>query len=144
MVTLIDATIALATEITVLGLLVVAFILKNKKRYFQHGTIMTFSVAIHVVTILSVMLPSLSIYFTSPGAKVIDAIVIVSFIHVGFGFIAVAIGSWLVASWHFRKDLRKCFANKKLMKPTLTLWIIAILIGITMYIVFWASLLFLS
>jgi len=141
-VTLTEATISLVVEITVLVLLIVAFALKNRKKYRQHGIAMTSAIALHIITILVVMLPSFSTFFTAPGTTVpflLDPIVIISFVHVALGLAAVVIGIRLVASWHFKTDLQTCFANKKMMKPTIILWVTAILLGIVMYVIFWAS-----
>ena len=142
MVSVMEATVSLVIQIIVLALLTVAVVLKNRKKFREHGILMTTSVVLHIITILYVMVPSFSSFFSSPGTIVIDVIVIISFIHVALGLIAVALGIWLTASWHFKTDLQRCFSNKKLMKPTLTMWVTAILLGIIMYITFWAGLLF--
>ncbi len=141
MVTLMDATLSLALELTVLPLLLAAVMLKNRKKFRQHGITMTTSVILHLIAILTVMVPSFSVFFTSPGIA-IDPLVIFSFIHVALGLAAVISGIWLVASWHLKKDVSGCFTRKKIMKPTLTIWIAAILFGVTLYIVIWASFLF--
>ena len=142
MVSLTDATISLAIQITVLALLIIAYMWKNRQKFRQHGITMTAAVALHIVTILYVMVPSLISFTSSPGTSLgLDPIVIVSFIHVGLGFITVALGIWLVASWHFKTDLQTCFSNKRLMKPTIALWSIAILLGVIMYITIWGEML---
>jgi uncharacterized membrane protein YozB (DUF420 family) len=140
MVSVIDATVSLTVQIVILVLLFVALNFKNKKKYRQHGITMTTAVLLHIITILTVMIPSFSFLFTSsPGTITIDAIVIISFIHVALGFIAVALGIWLAASWHLKTDMQRCFANKRIMKPTLALWVTAILLGVIMYVAFWAA-----
>jgi uncharacterized membrane protein YozB (DUF420 family) len=142
MVTLIDATLSLALELTVLPLLLAAVMLKNRKRFRQHGITMATSVILHLIAILTVMVPSFSVFFTSPGTIAIDPLVIFTFIHVALGLAAVVSGIWLVASWHLKKDVSGCFTRKKFMKPTLTIWVTAILLGVTLYIAIWASQLF--
>lgn len=139
MVSLMEATISLALQITVLVLLIVAYALKNGKKFRQHGILMTTAVVLHIITILYVMIPSFISYFGVPGMIVIDANVIITVLHVTLGLIAAALGIWLAASWHLKTDLQRCFANKKLMKPTLTMWIIAILLGVYLYIIIWAT-----
>ena len=142
MVSLTDATISLAIQITVLALLIIAVTLKNRKKFRQHGITMTAAVVLHIITILYVMIPSLTSFTSSPGTSLgLDPIVIISFIHVALGFITVALGIWLAASWHLKTDLQTCFSNKRLMKPTIALWFIAILLGVTIYITIWAELL---
>jgi len=141
MVTFTDATISLAIEIAVLPLLLVAVMLKNRKKFRQHGITMTTSVILHLIAILTVMVPSFSNFFTHPGI-VVDALVMFSFVHVALGLAAATLGLWLVGSWHLKKDLRSCFAKRRIMKPTLTTWVVTVLLGATLYIVIWASFLF--
>ena len=140
MVSVMEATVSLAIQVIVLALLIVAVAFKNRKKFRQHGITMTTAVVLHIITILAVMVPSFSSFFSSPGTIVIDAIVIISFIHVALGLIAVALGVWLTAAWHLKTDLQTCFNNKKVMKPTLALCVTAILLGVIMYITFWAGL----
>ena len=142
MVSLTDATISLAIQITVLALLIIAYTLKNRQKFRQHGITMTTAVVLHIITILYVMIPSFTSFTSSPGTSIeINPIVIISFIHVALGFVTVALGIWLAVSWHFKTDLQTCFSNKRLMKPTIALWFIAILLGVTIYITIWAELL---
>jgi len=137
----IGATASLALQVAVLALLILALLLKNRKKYRQHGITMTSAVVLHLVTVAVVMGPSISLIFTTP-AIVFDAPLVLTLIHVALGSIAVALGFWLVLSWHFKTDLKNCFANKKIMRSTLVLWAVAVLLGIFMYIIFYASLLF--
>lgn len=139
MVSVVEATASLAIEIIILALLTAAYMLKNRNKFRQHGILMTTSVILHLITILFVMIPSFSFFFGGSGTLVIDAIVIISLVHVVLGLVAVTIGIWLVGSWHFKTDLQRCFSNKKLMKPTLIIWVSANLLGIYLYILFWAN-----
>ena len=140
MVSVIEATASLVIQIIVLVLLTVAVALKNRKKFRQHGILMTTSVVLHIITILYVMVPSFTSYIPSSGAiDYTHPILIITLTHVALGLIAVALGIWLGASWHLKTDLQRCFANKKLMKPTLIMWVIAILLGIFLYITIWAT-----
>jgi uncharacterized membrane protein YozB (DUF420 family) len=133
-----EATISLALQIVALALLFIAITLKNKKSYGQHGISVTVALLLHIVTVLAVMVPTISTLFTSPGAIVYDAVAIIALIHVALGFVAVALGIWLVAVWHFKTNLKSCFANRKIMRLTMFVWTVSILLGVLMYIVFWA------
>jgi len=143
MVSVLEATVSLAIQIVVLALLIVAVAFKNRKKFREHGILMITSVVLHIITILTVMVPSFRVYFyfspQNTGTIVIDASLIITIIHVALGLIAVTLGIWLTASWHLKTDLQRCFANKKLMKPTLTIWVPAILLGIFLYITIWAT-----
>ena len=139
LVNLTEATISLTLQIIALALLAVAITLKNRKSYRHHGIAVAVALLLHVVTVLAVMMPTFSTFFTSPGTIVYDTTVIISLIHVALGFVALGLGIWLVAAWHFKTDLKGCFAKKKIMGPTMAVWLVSILLGVIMYIIFWAS-----
>jgi len=141
MVSLMWANASLVLQIAALVLLTLAIVLKNRKKYRQHGIAMASAVVLHLVTVVAVMGPSFRISFSSPGIVLFEMPVIISLIHVASGLVAVALGIWLVASWHFKTDLKTCFSKKKIMGPTFVLWIVSSLLGIFMYFIFYASLL---
>jgi uncharacterized membrane protein YozB (DUF420 family) len=132
------ATISLSVQIVVLILLAFGYSLRGKKKYRQHGIVMLTAVVLHILTILTVMVPSFASFFGAPNI-VFDLLVIASLVHGLLGSIAVVLGIWLVASWRLQKDMQMCFAKKKIMRGTLTLWVIAILLGIFMYISLYAT-----
>src|SRR3972149_11050662 len=105
MVSVMEATISLTIQIAVLALLTIAYALKNRKKFRQHGITMTAAVVLHIVTILYVMIPSFSSFSSSPEPLELNPIVIISFIHVALGFITVALVIWLAASWHLKTKL---------------------------------------
>ncbi len=129
------ATISLALQIGVLALLIPGYALKTRKSYRKHGITMTVAVILHLATILTVMIPSLISYLSSPGMlNFADPIVIISLFHASLGAIAASFGVWLAGSWHMQHNLDRCFANKRMMVPTFVVWIAAISIGIYMYL----------
>ncbi len=90
---------------------------------------------LHSVTILAWMIPSFSGLITAPGAiSLVDLLTIGIIIHAIAGMIAVILGVWIVASWRLRVDVKTCFAKKNIMRVTITLWIIALAIGIILYL----------
>ena len=129
------ATASLIVQIAVLAVLIASYVLKSQKRYRGHGITMSVAFVLHLTTIFTVMLPSLISYLSSPGTlNFSDASVIISLLHASLGVIGVSMGGWLAASWHLRKDLGPMFAKKRIMLPTLIVWITAILIGIYVYL----------
>ncbi len=129
------ATISLAMQIGVLALLIPGYALKTRKSYRKHGITMSIAVILHLATILTVMIPSLISYLSSPGMlNFADPIVIISLFHASLGAVAASFGVWLAGSWHMQHNLTRCFANKRMMAPTLVVWITAISIGIYMYL----------
>ena len=139
MVSFLEATISLVLQIAVVTLLFVAIQLKNRKKYREHGSLMVAAVILHLITVLAVMGPTFGTFFNSSGTIVFDATVIMSLIHVALGSIAVVIGIWIVASWHFKTDVKGCFTKKKIMGPTFALWTLSALWGKIMYVIFWRS-----
>jgi uncharacterized membrane protein YozB (DUF420 family) len=50
------------------------------------------------------------------------------------GITADILGIWLVASWRLKVELKTCFAKKKFMRATITLWLIALVLGFILYL----------
>ena len=119
----------------VLGLMLSAVFLKSQKKYKQHGVAMLSAVVLHIISIIVVMIPSFGAFFSMPGTvNLAETLVIVTLIHVSTGLIAAALGLWLVSSWHFKTNLQTCFKKKRIMDITFTLWLIAIVLGIVLYL----------
>jgi hypothetical protein len=128
------STLSLVIEFVVLGLLAFAYVLRGQKKYRQHGITMSAALVLHLVTIFSWMIWSFIAFFNSGSVNYGDLIVMVTLAHVAFGIIAASLGVWLVASWHLQVDMQRCFARKKIMLTTITLWLAAISIGIILYV----------
>jgi uncharacterized membrane protein YozB (DUF420 family) len=129
------ATISLVIQIVVLVLLFGGIWLKGMKKFRQHGITMLTAVVLHTVIILAWMIPSFSSLFSSPGSiNLADIIVVTTLVHAFVGITADILGIWLVASWRLQADMKTCFAKKKIMRVTLTLWLIALVLGIILYL----------
>jgi uncharacterized membrane protein YozB (DUF420 family) len=128
------ATVSIVIQIIVLGLLISSLWLKRKKNFRQHGITMFAAILLHTVLILTWMMPNFSL-FTSPGAiSLTDLLTVGIIIHASAGIIAIILGVWVVTSWRLRVDVKTCFAKKNIMRVTITLWIIALAIGIILYL----------
>jgi hypothetical protein len=57
------------------------------------------------------------------------------------GIIVAVLGVWIVTSWRLRTSLQYCSPKKKLMLLTLTSWLIALLLGILLYLHFYTTIL---
>jgi hypothetical protein len=94
------------------------------------------ALVLHIIAILTVMIPSLAAFFGGPGTiNFADALVITALTHVSAGVLAALLGIWLVTSWHLQTNLQTCFKKKRLMDATITLWLIAFFLGIYLYLV---------
>jgi uncharacterized membrane protein YozB (DUF420 family) len=135
MVGFIESTVSLGIEMVVLSLLIGAFFLKTRQKFRQHGITMTIAVALHISSILIVMIPSFISYFGAIGAfNFADTLILTALVHASTGIIAAILGVWLVGSWHLQKNLQTCFKKKRIMITTLTLWLLTIFLGIILYL----------
>jgi uncharacterized membrane protein YozB (DUF420 family) len=127
----IAATISLILQIVVLILLFVGVGLKVRKKFRQHGIAMLTAVVLHTITIIVVMIPSFIIGFSS--INLANALVVTTLVHAFVGITALLLGVWLVASWRLKADMKTCFAKKNIMLVTITIWLIALFLGIFTY-----------
>jgi uncharacterized membrane protein YozB (DUF420 family) len=131
----VESTISLGIQMVVLGLLISGYLIKRQKKYRQHGIIMLSAVVLHILSILVVMVPSFSAFFGDfSSVNFADILVITTLIHVSAGLLAALLGVWLVSSWHLQVSLQTCFKKKRVMDVTLGLWLLAIFLGIVLYV----------
>jgi hypothetical protein len=83
-----QSTISFGIQLVVLGLLLSAIFLKSQRKYRQHGTVMLSAVALHIISIVIVMVPSFGAFFSIPGSiNFADTVVIVTLVHVSAGLL---------------------------------------------------------
>jgi uncharacterized membrane protein YozB (DUF420 family) len=129
------ATVSIVIQIIVFIMLIGGVWLKRRKKFRQHGIVMFAAILLHAVTIFAWMMPSFSRLFIYPGAISLEDLLTVGIIiHALTGVIAIILGVWIVTSWRLRVDVKTCFAKKNVMRVTITLWIIAMAIGIILYL----------
>jgi len=129
------ATISLVVQLVILGLLLGGMWLKVTKKFRQHGIIMLTAVVLHAVMVFAWMIPVFSTLFSSPGSiNLADMFTVIILVHAFTGIAATVLGIWLVASWRLQANMKTCFAKKRVMLVTITLWLIALVIGIYLYL----------
>jgi hypothetical protein len=136
-------TIALIIQIIVLALLIYGYSLYRHLMFKLHGKIMAWAVVLHLIVIFAVMIPSLVLavipeYIIQRTYSTVSAITL---IHVPLGITAASLGVWFVIAWRIQ-GLRGCFNRKKLMLATMITWLSSLSLGITLYAIFYWSLLF--
>jgi uncharacterized membrane protein YozB (DUF420 family) len=137
------ATVSLALQIVVFVLLVVGFYYKRRQKFRLHGTVMASAVALHLITVLAVMIPSFVLAIV-PEYIVPEPLMLVSLaglMHGVLGLITVGLGIYLVVAWGFRRNVQGCFARKRIMDLTITLWFVALILGFVIYGLFYGPLL---
>jgi hypothetical protein len=111
-------------------------------KFKQHGIVFGLAVALHLVMVLVIMIPSfyyLIPAFLVPSAALTTMLILV---HAVTGTAAIVLGVYLVAAWGFRKDMKGCFRRKKPMRYTYRIWLVSLAAGILLYAVFYGPLLF--
>ena len=136
-------TIALLIQIVVLALLIYGYWLFKKLLFKRHGKIMAWAVVLHIIAIFGIMVPSLvlaviPIFIIRQSYGTVS---IITLIHVPFGITAVSFGAWFVIAWRYQ-GLKGCFNRKKFMIATMITWLVSLFLGITLYFIFYWSLLF--
>jgi uncharacterized membrane protein YozB (DUF420 family) len=123
----------LVLEIIILTVLFAAFALKRKGKFRAHGGMMLAGVVLNILSFAIVMGPAfLSLgqngLFNHPGR-----LYYVTLVHAGLGGTALVLGVFLVASWHLKASIQECMRRKKIMRLTFILWILALILGILLY-----------
>jgi len=131
------ATVSLVLQIIVLILLFGSLGLKGRKKLRQHGITMLIAVVLHTISILAVMIPSFGVITSGDFPVFISA---VAYGHGITGIIAEVFGVWIIATWRLRTALQYCAPKKKLMRLTLIFWLIALFLGIVLYLHFYTTL----
>lgn len=137
------ATTTLAIQIAVFVLLIVGYQFKRQLQYRKHGTVMTSAVIVHAISIFVVMIPSFSAVVSptfllpEPHQLVYGA----GIIHAAAGVLAFLLGLWLVVAWRFERNVKRCLRRKKVMWITLGLWLLALVLGIVLFAVFYSPML---
>lgn len=124
----------LTLQVVILALLVAAYSLKRRGQFISHGTLMLVAVVLNVISFLLVMGPSLFSLGKNGVIRVPSGLSIVAAGHASLGGIAMALGIWLVASWHFRAPIRNCVRKKRAMLVVFVLWVLALILGILLFI----------
>lgn len=129
------STISMIIQITVLVVLILSVIFKGQKKFRQHGITMLIAVVLHLISILAVMTPSFSGFFTEPELiNYMDPFVGLTLVHVITGILAAGLGVWLVLEWHLKTDMKTCFKNKRIMDVTFLFWVVSIVLGVILYL----------
>jgi len=128
----ITSDIALVIQVVLLILLLAGFRLGKKKTadsLGKHGMLMKVMVLLNTGVLLLVMLPSFVIAFDFVLAEVAKGVPLI-LVHHSLGSIAEVLGVTLI----FRK-----FGDVRLwMRLTFSIWLVALLLGLTVYVVYWA------
>ena len=115
-------------------LIVLSFFLQKKRNFVWHGNLMLVVVIIAGLLTVAHMGPSLW-WTISEAIKGFNIVAITGIVHGVIGLAALSIGIWLVGVWAYNQsgETRFCASKKKLMRKILTLWIMALVLGLLYY-----------
>jgi hypothetical protein len=107
------STLSLIFQIVVFVLLLEGYLLKKQRRFRLHRVFMLLSVALHLVVILALMVPSFVLgVIPLITTHFFDANTILAPIHAATGTAAVVLGVWIVAGWRLRQSIEFCVPKK--------------------------------
>ncbi|NLF89478.1 hypothetical protein GX563_11740 [Candidatus Bathyarchaeota archaeon] len=136
--------VSLIVQIVVFLLLVLGYFYKRKLKFYMHGAVMAVAVALHLITVFAVMVPSFVLgvipYYVIPEPLMV--ISLASVIHGVLGIVAIVLGVYLVAAWAFRRNVNGCFKRKNVMRLTISVWFASLILGFLLYITFYGTTLF--
>jgi len=133
-------TIGLIIQIVVLALLIYGYWQYKRLVFQRHGKVMAWATILHLIVIFAVMIPSFVLavipeYIVPHFSGLVSIITIV---HVPLGLSAATLGVWFVLAWRFQ-GLRGCANRKRKMLLTMILWLTSLILGITLYLIFYFS-----
>lgn len=120
----------LILQFVIFALLLVGLFFKQKGKFVFHGSTMLIAVVLNAASFFLVMRPS----FATFDFSVLDSpIKIISLAHGILGGVTEILGIFLVAAWSLQRNVQSCIKRKMIMRITITLWFIALVLGILLY-----------
>ncbi len=133
------AFINLILQIVILAMLAVAVWFKSKAKFRKHGLLMFGATLMNLVSFLLVMGPSFISFSSSVIAQPSARLSIVTLAHIILGGLSIVFSVWLVAAWHLQSSTEGCVRRKPMMRITITLWTIALIVGILLYMLLYTD-----
>ena len=123
--------INLAFQIVIILMLFTSFGLKRKRKYSWHGITMLIAVSMNAGSFLLVMLPSLLGLATVTEQTPFSIFIVVA--HACLGSAIMALGLWLVGSWHLQSSIQGCTRRRRIMRLAFIAWLVTLLLGVLLY-----------
>jgi hypothetical protein len=128
------ASISLVVQIVTLSIVISGYIMKRRMKFIEHGTMMLVAVVMQFFSFLLIMGPAFFIIIENGFVQRPILLSTVTLVHAILGGTALATGIWITGSWHLQTSIEKCIKRKKVMKPLIITWIVALIFGITLYV----------
>jgi hypothetical protein len=117
-----------------LSIVISGYILKRRMRLIGHGTLMLVAIVMLFFSFILVMGPALLIIVENGFFQRSILLSIVIIVHASLGAIALVTGIWITASWHLQNSIDNCKKRKPVMRYLFVIWILALIFGITLYV----------
>ena len=124
------ATANLVVQLVLIALVLIAVYLARRGRVIRHCTIVRGSVVVQIITIFAVMLPSLLGYVENVPS--IPFLYPELLIHHILGLVLIAI--FIYVNLDVGRVIRPIFKRKNAMRTALGVWLVAIALGIHIYL----------
>jgi uncharacterized membrane protein YozB (DUF420 family) len=126
--------INLVFQIIILAIFSTSFLLKKMKKLFLHGITMAVATILSLISFLLVMFPSLLSLNEFLVNYPYNQLAIIVFAHSILGAIVEILALALVITWRLRSNVKYCSRKKILMRVTFILWLVALILGILVYL----------
>jgi hypothetical protein len=93
------------------------------------------AVVLHLISVITVMIPSYINWLPLVAEGALGAVSITVLIHGIIGILTTALAVWIVALWRLRQSLKYCAPKKNVMRATLILWVLTVILAILLYAV---------
>ena len=126
------STVSLTFQLGVLALILIGFGFKQRLRFRLHGFFMLTAVALHLIIIGIIMLPSFVAIIFEKHALSIG---LLAPFHAATGMATAILGVWIVGGWRLRQSIKFCAPKRKFMLATFILWLVTLSLGIIFYFI---------
>jgi hypothetical protein len=127
------AFLSLIVQIITLSIVISGYVMKKRMNFRRHGTLMLVAVIMQFFSFLLIMGPAFIIIIANGLAQRAILLSTVTLFHAGLGGVSLAAGIWIVGSWHLQTSIIKCVQKKLVMRYLIVTWILALILGITLY-----------
>ena len=125
-------------QVLTVALIMVAIVYKSRKKFQTHGKLMGIAIMLHIISFIVIMGPVFFRDFEGFVTYTSYLEVQTMWIHVIPGITALILGTAIVVLWALNPNkVAACIKRKRIMDITIILWLVALLFGITTYILFY-------
>jgi hypothetical protein len=128
------AFLSLVLQIVTLSIVIFGYIMKRRMKFIVHGTMMLVAVILQFFSFLLIMGPAFIIIIGNGLSQRPVLLSTVTLIHAGLGGASLIAGIWIAASWHLQTSIVKCIQKRHIMRYLIITWILALILGITLYL----------